>query len=191
MTQVRYNKRRYCNTELETDDLTAVMEIVNESLNRNRGRPCTFSNDEGGLEAFRSQSIRFFQRVDEVNRDKSEKQKAIPDVDLWATFLGVTRHTISNYEKRGPMWKTTIEQFKGAMAAVKKQLAFRGRIPALMAIFDLTNNHQYRNTSEFHLVDTADEEPKPALTLEELPTYQLEQQRKNIAIPDFEEDDDQ
>ena len=77
--------------------------------------------------------------------------RLIPDVESWATYLGITRKTILNYEKRGEDWQNAIAFYKGIITACKKQLALAGKMPPVLAIFDLTNNSDYVNASEFRL----------------------------------------
>ena len=81
----------------------------------------------------------------------------------------MTRRTILTYEKqRGENWRNFIEQVKNAIAACKKELAFHQQIPPVVAMFDLTNNHSYVNTSEFKIEAISDKQQR-VLTAAELP----------------------
>ena len=75
----------------------------------------------------------------------------IPDVEGWYSFLGVTKQTVLNYERRSPIWEEAIEYIKQNILAAKKQLAFRFKIPPVVYLNDVSNNHGYLNTSEFRL----------------------------------------
>lgn len=55
------------------------------------------------------------------------------------------------------------------MYCCKKQLIFRQKIPAVIGLFDLTNNSGYVNASEFKLKPETEEAERKVLTAEELP----------------------
>ena len=67
-------------------------------------------------------------------------------------FLGITKQTVLNYAKRSQDWADTIEYIKESILAAKKQLAFRFKIPPVVYLNDVSNNHDYLNTNEFKLV---------------------------------------
>lgn len=150
------------------DDLNSILDMSIRSLKL--GRPAKFEDSEQGLEDFKSASIAYMEYVQKVNNDESNEHHIIPDIEGWATFLGTNRMTILNYEKnRGEDWKEFIALVKGAIVACKKQLAFRQKIPTLLAVFDLTNNSDYVNTSEFKLRPETESMQKNSLTAAELP----------------------
>lgn len=152
---------------IQKGDLVPVLTLAIEATCKRCGRPAEFSNTRQGLEDFIQKSCDYFAYLQAVNSTDQEEQeqgktpRLIPDVESWALYLGITRMTIHNYQSRGKEWNDTIEYYKGAIAAAKKQLMLSGRIPPVIALFDLTNNHSYHNTSEFHLTT---EEPKQEQT---------------------------
>ena len=74
------------------------------------------------------------------------------DIESWACFLGITRATIASYERtRGEYWQQFIAVVKNGIAAAKKEAAFHGQLQPMIAVFDLANNHNYKNTNEFKL----------------------------------------
>lgn len=143
---------------IETGDMTAIMQLTIDSCVSRVGRPAEFPSTREGLDSFVTKTIEFFDYVRMINENPDLKQKLIPDIENWAVYLGITRQTLFNYQRRGGEWADTIEYFKGAIASVKKQLALNYKIPPVLAIFDFTNNHGYLNSSEFKVV--SDTEPR-------------------------------
>lgn len=136
---------------LAQDDLTAIVDTVILCSMQNKGRPSDYPNNEQGLELFNNKTIAYFQYISELNKSGTLERALIPDIENWAMFLGVTRQTIFNYERRGIEWQGCIQYYKNAIASVKKQLALKNKIPPMVYIFDATNNHGYVNTNEFKL----------------------------------------
>ena len=114
-------------------------------------------------------TIDYFQYVKDTNANPDIDKKLVPDVEALCTFLEITRNTLLTYEKRrGGSWQDFIKQTKNAIAACKKELAFHQQIPPVVAMFDLTNNHSYVNTSEFKIEAISDKQQR-VLTAAELP----------------------
>jgi len=150
LQQYKGHKSAKC-LPMETDDTTAILDmIINKSTER-MGRPCHYSNDKRGLESFIQGTLDFFEYVNGVNSNPSIEKKLIPDIESWACFLGITRATIFNYEQRGNEWYEVIQYYKNAIASIKKNLALSFRIPPMVMAFDFCNNHSYINTSEYKL----------------------------------------
>lgn len=137
--------------KIETDDMTAILDMAIEASTARVGRPAEYPYSRAGLDAFIDKTLEFFQYVNDINANPDLERKLIPDIESWGVFLGVTRQTIWAYEKRGGEWKATIEYYKNAIAAVKKQLALNYKIPPMVYVFDATNNHGYVNSNEFKL----------------------------------------
>lgn len=132
------------------DDLNSVLDMSIRSIQL--GRPTKFDNNDRGLHEFKEASIGYLEYVRETNNSPDNEHHLIPDIEGWATYLGITRRTLLNYEKcRGEEWSEYIGLVKGAITSCKKQLAFRQKIPTVLAMFDLTNNSGYVNSSEFRL----------------------------------------
>lgn len=156
--------------QIEPDDLDAVLEMSITSIKA--GRSAKFPNTAEGLEDFKQASIGYLEYVRKVNENPANENKIIPDVECWAVYLGTTRQTINTYERtRDENWYEFISVFKGALTACKKQLAFRQKIPTVLAVFDLTNNSGYVNSSEFKLQQEDAERPR-ALSAKDLPTIE-------------------
>lgn len=150
------------------DDLNAVLDMSIRSIKL--GRPAKFEDSAEGLEDFKAASIAYLEFVRETNNNPECENNLIPDIESWATFMGTTRKTILLYEKnRGEDWQEFIALIKGSITAAKKQLAFRQKIPTVLALFDLTNNSGYVNSSEFKLQPGEQVYYRHVLTAEELP----------------------
>ena len=138
--------------ELATgSDLETISDIVRTALKNTGGRPAVFPNTKEGIQDFRTQSISYFDYVAQVNAGREAEKAVIPDIENWATYLGLTRQSIFRYEQRSEEWKQTIQLFKNAIASVKKQLGLHYKIPPMIFAFDFANNHGYVNTNEFKL----------------------------------------
>lgn len=139
---------------VETDDMTAILDMTIEQCTTRLGRPCVYANDQAGLELFNQNTIEYFKYVHAVNQNADMERKLIPDIENWAVYLGITRNTLLNYEQRGANWRDCIQYYKNAISAIKKQLAMTYKIPPMVYVFDATNNHGYVNSNEFKLTTT-------------------------------------
>lgn len=159
--------KRFTPKPIEADStLEAVLNMTIESLKQ--GRPPAYSDTEQGLEEFKQTTIDYFQYVKDTNANPDIEKMLVPDIEALCTFLGITRATLLTYEKqRGSSWQDFIKQTKNAIAACKKELAFHQQIPPVIAMFDLTNNHSYVNSSEFRIEPISDKAPERHLSLEE------------------------
>ena len=147
---------------------TEIAATLNASIRAFKQGIVAYEDSQEGLERFRKDSENYLTYVQATNESAAQSSVggAIPDVEAWAAHLGITRMTISRYERRGGEWETTIANMKGIITACKKQLALAGKMPPVLAIFDLTNNSGYINASEFKLTTEAPKESKQ-ITLEE------------------------
>lgn len=146
--------------KIETDDMTAILDMAIQVSTARLGRPAEYPFTVQGLDNFVNKTIDYFEYVNAINANPELERKLIPDIENWAMFLGVTRQTIWTYEQRGGEWRETIQYYKNAIAAVKKQLAMCFKIPPMVYVFDATNNHGYVNSNEFKLSPgTADNSP--------------------------------
>lgn len=149
------------------DDLNSILDMSIKSIKL--GRPAKFADDRQGLEDFKQASLDYLEYVRRTNNDELNEHNLIPDVESWATYIGTTRVTILTYEKtRNEEWQDFIGVMKNAITACKKQLAFRQKIPTVLALFDLTNNSGYVNSSEFKLKPDTNGEYKQELSLEDM-----------------------
>lgn len=179
------------------DDLNAILDLSVASIKL--GRPAKFEDTPEGLEDFKQASIAYLEHIREINNNPENEHKLIPDIESWATWLGTTRQTVLTYEKqRSEDWKEFIALMKGSITACKKQLAFRMKIPTVLAIFDLVNNSGYVNASEFKLepgeqlfyrrVLTAEELPKLGRTPEDIAKEYGRELTDGAGLPEMPED---
>ncbi|NBH36478.1 hypothetical protein D3Z58_23900 [Clostridiaceae bacterium] len=116
------------------------------------GMPAAFPDTLEGLVEFKRRSIEYLEYLREVN-SRPDATRVVPDIEGWSCYIGTTRTTILKYSKcRSEEWQEFIDIMKNSIAAAKKQLAFTCKIPPVIAAMDLTNNHDYVNSNEFHLV---------------------------------------
>ena len=144
--------------ELKPEDTAATIDLVCACLKNTGGRPATYPNTENGLSAFIENAKGYFTYLQSANDKLDEKQQLIPDVEGVSLYCGIDRRTLENYRNRGGDWEKVIDYIKSSIAYSKKQLSLRGRIPTVMAIFDLVNNHDYHNVNEFHITDNSKRE---------------------------------
>ena len=140
-----------CESPGDMNDLGALLKVAIEQLGeRGAGRLSNYPDNQEGLEAFVFATQQYFQYIADANKENAEK--LIPDIEGWCIFLGITKQTVLNYAKRSQNWADAIEYIKESILAAKKQLAFRFKIPPVVYLNDVSNNHNYLNTNEFKLV---------------------------------------
>ena len=145
------------------NDLTEVLNLGIEAIKRSNGRPSEYPDDEEGLQRFIEKSVSYFEHVRDVDSDPEAEQKIIPDIEGLCAHLGISRMTFSNYyRQRSEEWQKVIEQFKTIILACRKQLASTYKIPQVFEMFNMANNFDYKNSSEFHLLPEPIEEKKIA-----------------------------
>lgn len=167
--------KRFETPEVKSEDINNVLEMCISSL---KGHQAKYPDNAQGLEEFKQASIDYLQYIASVNNEPCTENFLVPDVESWACYLGLTRMTILTYEKnRGADWQYLIAQVKEAIASCKKQLAFRQKIPSVIAMFDLTNNHGYVNSNEFKIQPQVEVSKRRGISREE-----FEEQRRKINL---------
>lgn len=173
------NRTKLTDIRIDPNDLDSILNMSITSLKA--GRPPKFPDTPEGLEDFKALSIEYLEFVQKNNENPANENKLIPDVESWAVFLGTTRMTINVYEReRSSEWNEFIVFFKGILTSIKKQLAFRQKIPCVLAMFDLCNNSGYLNTNNFTRADVEFEPKQRRLTADELPSLLAKIGDKNI-----------
>lgn len=76
-----------------------------------------------------------------------ENEGEVADIESFAVYLGITRDELTALEMSEECGRE-VALAKSRIAAIKKQLAFRGKIPAAVLSFDFKNNHGYRDRAE-------------------------------------------
>lgn len=168
MADKTYKRQGYAPDLLESDNISVVTDILLETIRV--GRPAAFDDSIEGLNAFKQCTINYLEYVQRANESRIKK-KVMIDIESWACFLGITRATIATYERtRGEDWQQFIAVTKNGIAAAKKEAAFHGQLQPMIAVFDLANNHSYKNTNEFKLEVEKQESKHSMIPLDKLPT---------------------
>jgi len=163
-------KRKFSGDVVETggnssEDMVNLLNMGVDCLKK-KHKPCVYEDSSEGLQAFENDCIEYFKHIAQLN--ETAEKPICPDIESLCVFLGMSRKTLAAYQtSRGLEWSQSIENVKNIIASAKKQMAFMGKIPPLIAIFDLTNNHGYLNSSEFRLTGVV-EETKPIDKLPDL-----------------------
>ena len=156
-----YSKGDFEVTET-ANDLTAVVDDSIRSLQKVKdrgGRPAVYAPTKDGLQDFLEDCSEYFRRINSINQNPDMERLVVPDVEGLCAHLQITRQTLHNYAAtRSDDWHEAIELVRTCIASAKKQLANTYRIPPVFALFDLVNNHGYRNATEFKL--TTEETPR-------------------------------
>ena len=74
--------------------------------------------------------------------------EVIPDVEHLALYLGTSRQSLMKMRTKTPEIGEVIENALNRIAAIKKQLAMHNKIPSLVYLSDIQNNHGYVNGSK-------------------------------------------
>ncbi len=81
------------------------------------------------------------------DRYLAERADEVADVESLADYLGTTREGLFAMEK-GTRFGFELRKARNRIAKIKKQLAFRGKLPPAVLSFDLKNNHGYKDKQE-------------------------------------------
>lgn len=163
----KYKRQGYAPDLSDCGNILAVNDILLNTIKV--GRPASYEDSERGLAEFKENTISYLEHVQEINESEISK-KVMVDIEGWTCHCGITRATLSNYENtRGQNWREFIAVVKNGIAASKKEAAFHGQLQPMIAVFDMANNHHYKNTSEFK-IDTNENRPeRKFLSVDKLP----------------------
>lgn len=167
----RKDHKEYASSIDLVSESSDIYDLVISSMERHNTRPPVYSNTPEGFEQFKQMTICFIKEIRErnVGAENSKRMRLIPSVEMWATYLGVTRQTINNYEHSYEQYfQDYIKLFKNAIASIKKELAENGKINPMLHVFDFCNNYGYVNTNNFTITP-----PKADETVFELPTERI------------------
>lgn len=133
----------------------AQESIIRSGLRNMRGHPAKYEPTKEGFERFRQKTQEYFEEILKINATAADdgQRIMIPDVSGWAAYLGVSRTSIFRYTERGGIWEEFIENTRTLIAAAKMNAADNFQIPPMLAVFSLTNDHKFFNTSEFKMTD--------------------------------------
>ncbi|MBE7728051.1 MAG: hypothetical protein E7244_27790 [Enterocloster citroniae] len=138
---------------LSPEEVQPMNELICAAMKNLGGRPYKYPNSNEGLEAFVTNSTAYFEYIAKANKQiNNDKRNLIQSIESYALFLGITRKTLAEYEKRGGIWKELIDFYKNSIAASNMDLVLRGAIPSIVGVWYFINNFGYFNTNEFKKV---------------------------------------
>ena len=143
-------------TDGEISDMIASVCFYRRPGGRQRSAPKFVSASElcGAVDAY-------FELMYLAAKQGSE---LIPDVEHLRLFLGISKSTMSRWKRENPEFDDVLSEAYDRVLAVKKQLAMHNKIPQLVYMNDIQNNHGYRQK------DRTEEktEEKPLVNVEQL-----------------------
>jgi hypothetical protein len=133
------------------------------------------------LADFKDKIIEYFDYITQKNNDGAD---LIPDIEGFCCFAGICRDTLNDWERSRPgEYSDTIKAFKNSVAAYKKQLALKGKIPPIVFATDFNNNHGYTQKQDIQI--TANNQLMPTLDLDQI----AEKVKTDVVVDaDFKED---
>lgn len=148
-------------------DLSPVIGMTIKGIEKCMGRPAVYPDNTKGFDDFVQGTIDYWKWIEVVNSDPDRTNNTLPDIERWASFLGISRQTIFHYAKRGGIWRETIDYHKSAMMGIRKAAAEHYEIPPMTFVFDAVNNFGYANTNEFKLIQNAEQEEQKRISIDE------------------------
>lgn len=136
-----------------------------EEVRRKPGRPRKYET----LGEFMQAAENYIKYIKEQAADGVQ---LIPDIEGFCSFIGISRDTLNDWERTRPgEYSDAIKSFKTGIAAYKKQLAYKNKIPALVFATDFNNNHGYiqQTKLEIQAGRKLDALPEKADILQRLP----------------------
>lgn len=131
---------------IEGEETRSMIEVMKRQFAPSTaGRPPKYEN----IEDFKEMVISYFDYIADSN---DAGAKLIPDVEGFCCYAGICRDTLNDWEhNRNSEFIETIRAFKNAVASFKKQLALKGKIPAIVFATDFNNNHGYTQKQEISI----------------------------------------
>ena len=94
--------------------------------------------------------------------------EVIPDVEHLALYLGTSRKSMLKLREKSPEIADVIDTALNRIATIKKQLAMHNKIPSLVYLSDIQNNHGYVNSNKVDVaVDVRRETPTREALIEQ------------------------
>ena len=155
---------------VEVSDTESLLSLIIQTGDDMRvNGQAKFENNPDGLRKFKEKTTDYFRFLLEQNRNADDlgEVRLLPSVESWSLYLGLSRVSVLQYEKRGDDWLSFISWVKNSIVAVKLQLAENHKLQPLLFLFDTLNNSpMYRNTNQIELVQVPDE--KDSLTMKSI-----------------------
>jgi hypothetical protein len=156
---------------------TAIIDVI---IDRFRPGKTTYRKYEN-LEEFKEVVRDYFEYIKSNNAKGS---KLIPDICGFTLFAGIHRSTLDDWVTRRPgEYAETVRMLKNAIAACKTQLALQNKIPAVVFIASMNNDHNWTTNTKVEIT-TPSNQLQPTMSMEEI----AEKVAKDVVIDDdFEE----
>ncbi len=135
---------------VEPDEMSALMQNMIDNIDTYElrckvGQPPKYES----VESFRDVTRDYLNYIKDANLDKA---KLIPDIEGLCAFMGISRETLNEWERsRAGEYSDTIKMVKNQIAFFKKQLALKGKTPAIVFATDFNNNHGYVQKQEISI----------------------------------------
>ena len=181
---VKYKRKGEC-LQLEQNDLQGICQFAIDSLQRHGGRNAKYANTEQDRQRFLNDVVEYFKCLYDASTGKEQDQMLIPSVESMCLYLGISRTTLFNYTNRSTEWAETVNMARNAIATARTELATHFKIPPLLHLFDMVNNHpSYYNTSQFVIsAEPPQETITPQITTTELSKIATPQ-LPDVVLPD-------
>lgn len=165
MEKAMRDEQRLTDIELRTKE--GVLKAVKSEYKKN-GKRLPVDVQSGGMRAIYEMARRNveefegkadgeprYQTLDELKRgiqgywdflisQVDSEDELIADTEGLCQFLGISRRTLLNWEKQNYNgFANLIAETRTAIAACNKQIAKKGKMPALVFMADFNNNHEY------------------------------------------------
>jgi len=140
---------------------TAIIEVIIDRF----GPGKTAYRKYESLEDFKTVIVDYFEYIKTNNAQGS---KLIPDITGFTLYAGIDRTTLYDWETRRPgEYTETIRMLKNAIAAYKTQLALQNKIPAVVFIASMNNDHNWTTNTKVEIT-TPNNQLQPTMSLEEI-----------------------
>lgn len=138
--------------------------IISVILDRFRPGKTSYRKYED-LEEFKQVVNDYFTYIQLNNENGS---KLIPDITGFCLFAGIHRTTLDDWITRRPGdYAETVRMLKNAIAAYKSQLAFQNKIPPVVFIASMNNDHNWTTTNKVE-ISTPNNALQPSMTMEQI-----------------------
>lgn len=162
---------------IKADDTTNTLLLEYcgelEHLKERQGRPYTYED----INEFITKSQEYFNYIFDTNKRSDSDIKLIPDVEGYASYLGITRETLNQWEKtRLNGFSDVIKIVKNQIAGYKKQLGLNNKINPVVLATDFNNNHHYTQQQKVEMT------VRPQIEADRTPEEIAQEIEENIPI---------
>lgn len=162
-------------TPINADEMTDIVGFIQHCNKIHKGIAPKYEN----VEEFLGVIDAFWEIIIETNQNGVS---VIPDVEGFCCFAGISREALNSWEhERTGAYPIVIKNLKNTIAAAKKQLALRGKIPPIVFATDFNNNHGYTQKQQVEVSAPSGGLLGPVSDIEDIETFR---QRLEAGLPD-------